>query len=98
MKLYFMLSYGVSNTPEYLAIADLDDVEMAYYDSNMKTPEPRQNWIREMKKDDLEDWKLHLQNIVIYQYLFAEDSSNFNLHQSGGMWLKKCFSSFLNLI
>lgn len=80
-----MISSGVPNAPEYLAIANLEDVLLAYYDSNMKTPEARQHWLREMKKEDLEEWEMYLANVPLYQYQLAEDTKSFSQQQTEGM-------------
>ncbi|KAI3358167.1 hypothetical protein L3Q82_003168 [Scortum barcoo] len=44
VKFYFTLSSGVPKIPDYVTVAEVQEVVMAYYDSNMKTPEPRLDW------------------------------------------------------
>ncbi|KAL3971781.1 xenotropic and polytropic retrovirus receptor 1 [Sarotherodon galilaeus] len=80
----FMISSGLPNAPEYLVILNLDNVLMAYYDTNMKTVEPRQHWLKEMKKEDLDTWENYMQNAPLYQYRLAEDTKSFFQQQTGG--------------
>ncbi|KAI3358184.1 hypothetical protein L3Q82_003185 [Scortum barcoo] len=40
-----LLSSGVPKIPDYVTVAKVQEVVMAFYDSNMETPEPRLDWV-----------------------------------------------------
>lgn len=80
-----MISSGVPNAPEYMIMATLDDALLAYHDSNMKTVEPRQQWLSEMTKEDQEEWERVTPHASLYQYQLAEDTKDFYQQQTGGM-------------
>lgn len=86
LKVYLLISSGVPNVPEYLLMVKFEDVLSAYYDSNMKTAEPRQQWVREMVEGESEDWETYTANILLHQYRLAETTKNFYHQQTGGMW------------
>ncbi|CAI5654762.1 unnamed protein product [Oreochromis niloticus] len=85
LKFNLMISSGVPNAPEYLIMVNVDDVLSAYYDTNTKTPEPRQHWVTEMMETDSEQWEMFTARGPIYQYYLAEDTKNFYHQQPGGV-------------
>lgn len=85
--MYFMISSGVRNVPEYLAAVNVEDVMIVYYDSNMNEPEPRQDWAKEVKKEDLQLCKEHGQMMILYQQMLEVATASFKEHtnQTKGM-------------
>lgn len=79
MKFYLMISYGVPNIPDYVAVANIEEVMMAFYNSNMKTPEPRQDWVRKLIEDDPHHWETTAQGCI------ETDSFKQRSNQTGGM-------------
>ncbi|KAG7233849.1 hypothetical protein INR49_006481, partial [Caranx melampygus] len=57
LRFYVTISSGHPNIPDYMAIANVDEVEMGYYDSSMKTPEARQDWVKHFIENEQEDWE-----------------------------------------
>ncbi|RVE55453.1 hypothetical protein OJAV_G00236170 [Oryzias javanicus] len=43
-------SSGTTNFPEFVSLLMMDDVQISYYDSNIKKAEPKQEWIRKLFK------------------------------------------------
>ncbi|XP_070777282.1 major histocompatibility complex class I-related gene protein-like [Enoplosus armatus] len=91
MKFYLMVSSGVPNVPDYVAVANVEEVIMAYYDSDMKTPEPRQDWVRELIEDDPQDWERNAQGYMRYQQLFKAETDSFTQHlnQTAGVHINQ---------
>lgn len=89
LKIFFMLSSGVPNTPDYVAAGELGGILIAYYDSNMKTLEPRQDWIRESMEDDPRQWETLIKNCKHYKQLLTDEIRSFKQYsnQTGGMFL-----------
>uniref|UniRef100_A0A3B4H7S0 Ig-like domain-containing protein n=1 Tax=Pundamilia nyererei TaxID=303518 RepID=A0A3B4H7S0_9CICH len=86
LKIFFMLSSGVPNTPDYVAAGELGGILIAYYDSNMKTLEPRQDWIRESMEDDPRQWETLIKNCKHYKQLLTDEIRSFKQYsnQTGG--------------
>ncbi|XP_076735214.1 zinc-alpha-2-glycoprotein-like [Maylandia zebra] len=87
LKIFFMLSSGVPNTPDYVAAGELGGILIAYYDSNMKTLEPRQDWIRESMEDDPRQWETLIKNCKHYKQLLTDEIRSFKQYsnQTGGV-------------
>lgn len=98
IKFYVMTSSGVQNIPDFVAFANFKEATVVYYDSNIKTSEPRQDWARKLKEDDPQYWERNAQALTQYQQIFKAKTDNFKqrLHQTGGML--KCFSWFAGLL
>ncbi len=49
---------GVPNFPELVGVAVVDEVQILYYDSNIETVRPKQDWMRKLLQDDphQHDW------------------------------------------
>ncbi|XP_029369844.1 major histocompatibility complex class I-related gene protein-like isoform X1 [Echeneis naucrates] len=52
LKFFATVSSGVSNVPEFIAAAQVDDVAAGYCDSNTKTIQPKQDWVTDYFKDN----------------------------------------------
>lgn len=75
-----MILSGVQNVLEYLAAVNVEDVMIAYYDSNMNEPEPRQDWAKEVKKEDLQLRTEHGQMIILYRQMLEVATASFKQH------------------
>ncbi|XP_062292067.1 major histocompatibility complex class I-related gene protein-like [Scomber scombrus] len=52
LKYFLTASSGVPNFPEFVGAAMVDEVQVGYCDSNIKTAEPKQDWMKRLIKDD----------------------------------------------
>ncbi|XP_059216016.1 major histocompatibility complex class I-related gene protein-like [Centropristis striata] len=88
---YFMLSSGVPDFPDYVVSTNVDKVIVAYHDSNMKTYEHRQAWVRKLIKDDPEYWNSRILQAMDYHQLFKAETDPFKLHsnESGGVHINQ---------
>ncbi|XP_033492940.2 major histocompatibility complex class I-related protein 1-like [Epinephelus lanceolatus] len=80
LTFYLMVSSGVPNIPDYLVMADIDEVIMAYSDSNMATHEPRQDWVRKLRKEEPQYWQRSVEACMNYQELFKAQTDSFKQH------------------
>lgn len=72
-----------------MTAGDLEGILEAHYDSNMKTLEPRQDWIRESMEDDPRQWETLIKNCKHYKQLLTDETRSFKQYsnQTGGMFL-----------
>ncbi|KAG7232266.1 hypothetical protein INR49_009319 [Caranx melampygus] len=61
----------------HITSADVDEVEMAYYDSSMEKVEPRQDWMRKLIENDQEDWGTLPGGAQNYGQMFRVDTEGF---------------------
>ncbi|RVE55432.1 hypothetical protein OJAV_G00236390 [Oryzias javanicus] len=52
LKFFLTSLSGTTNFPEFVAAATLDDVEIGYCDSIIRTAEPKRDWIGKLIKED----------------------------------------------
>lgn len=50
---------------------------MGYFDSSMKTAEPRQDWTRKFIEDEPQQWERHVQDCLSYKQLFKDETESF---------------------
>ncbi|XP_041664635.1 major histocompatibility complex class I-related gene protein-like isoform X2 [Cheilinus undulatus] len=57
LKFYFTGSFGIPDVPEFVGAVDVDQIWMAYCDSN-KRIKPKQDWVKKVIQNDREqlDW------------------------------------------
>ncbi|XP_033492938.2 major histocompatibility complex class I-related protein 1-like [Epinephelus lanceolatus] len=84
---YQMVFSGVPNIPDYVAVANVEGVPLSYYDGSMTTPEPRQDWVRKLIKEEPQLWERITQSAVDYQQFFKAQTDSFRQHlnQTGGV-------------
>jgi len=52
LKYFITATSGVPDFPEFVGAATVNEVQVGYCDSNIKTAEPKQDWMRKLIKDD----------------------------------------------
>nr|XP_061780209.1 RT1 class I histocompatibility antigen, AA alpha chain-like isoform X2 [Nerophis lumbriciformis]XP_061780211.1 RT1 class I histocompatibility antigen, AA alpha chain-like isoform X2 [Nerophis lumbriciformis] len=62
LKYFHTASSQVTNFPNYVGVAYLDDIQIGYYDSNTKTAKAKQEWMKNFTTVDPEHfkWQTHL--------------------------------------
>ncbi|XP_028249146.1 major histocompatibility complex class I-related gene protein-like isoform X2 [Parambassis ranga] len=85
MKFYLTSSFGVPEFPDFVARAMVNDVEIAYYDSNAKKTTPKHLWMKNYMSDD--QWQRSTQNCRGYHQLFKAETKTFmqRLNHTGGI-------------
>ncbi|XP_033182124.1 major histocompatibility complex class I-related gene protein-like isoform X4 [Anabas testudineus] len=85
---YFLTtSSGLQTFPEFVSVSVVDGVQVGYCDSNSKTAEPRQDWVRRLFRDNPGHLEWHSQNCKISYVVLKEDIDMIKLHfnQTGGV-------------
>ncbi|XP_047460643.1 major histocompatibility complex class I-related gene protein-like [Mugil cephalus] len=59
LKYYTTTSSGVPNLPEFMIVAEVDDIQVGYCDGSNKIAEPRQDWVTKLLDDNLQLRKWH---------------------------------------
>uniref|UniRef100_UPI0037E8645B major histocompatibility complex class I-related gene protein-like isoform X1 n=1 Tax=Semicossyphus pulcher TaxID=241346 RepID=UPI0037E8645B len=87
LKYFLTASSGVPNFPEFVGIVMVDEVQFLYYDSNMKTAEPKQDWMKEVFKDDPKHQEWYCQSCLGAQHFFRANIEDLmqRFNQSGGV-------------
>ncbi|XP_068584207.1 major histocompatibility complex class I-related gene protein-like [Cebidichthys violaceus] len=62
LKYFLTATSGVSNLPEFVGLAMVNEVQVGYCDSNIKTTEPKQDWLRDFMNDNpqLREWYVQM--------------------------------------
>ncbi|KAK0156554.1 Major histocompatibility complex class I-related gene protein [Merluccius polli] len=84
LKFFRTASSGVSNFPEFVSVAMVDELQIYYYDSNSQKVELKQSWMDQVPREDLERDTRTLQgNQQIYKVNIETLKRRFN--QTGGV-------------
>ncbi|XP_068584210.1 major histocompatibility complex class I-related gene protein-like [Cebidichthys violaceus] len=70
LKYFMTTTSGVSNLPEFVGLALVNEVQMGYCDSNIKTVEPKQDWMRDFMKDNPKHREWYVQRCFSEQQVF----------------------------
>ncbi|XP_078032012.1 major histocompatibility complex class I-related protein 1-like [Epinephelus lanceolatus] len=76
MKVFFTASSGVQeshNFPEVVSVMLIDDVEVAYCDSRIKTALPKQDWMEKLRDGDPKFWKWYTGECTVHQQVFRDE-------------------------
>ncbi|XP_078146569.1 major histocompatibility complex class I-related protein 1-like isoform X2 [Centroberyx gerrardi] len=80
-------SSGVSNFPDSMAVALVDEVQIGHCDSNIKRAEPNQDWIIKVIVDDPQDLEWYTARCVDFQQFFKAELETLKqrFNQTGGV-------------
>ncbi|KAK0146063.1 Major histocompatibility complex class I-related gene protein [Merluccius polli] len=86
LKYFCTVLSGVSNFPEFVAVALVDELQYAYYDSNSQTAEPKQAWMDQLTRDYPEYLEMETQRALDAQqrYKVRMDDLKQRFNQTGG--------------
>ncbi|XP_042292283.1 major histocompatibility complex class I-related gene protein-like [Thunnus maccoyii] len=72
LKLFFTVSSGVKNFPDFVAVGLVDEVQWAYCDSISKTVEGKQDWSQKMFEDDPQHLEWCTQECLLDHYSYKD--------------------------
>lgn len=86
LKYLLTATSGIANVPEFMGAALVNEVQMGYCDSNTKTAEPKQDWMKRMIKDEPQHLDWYAQKCFGNQQVFRAniDSLKQRLNQTEG--------------
>lgn len=86
LKYFLTATSGVRNFPEFVGAAVVDEVQVGYCDSKIKTAEPKQDWMKKLIKDDPQHLQWYVLKCSGNQQVFRAniDSLKQRLNQTGG--------------
>ncbi|XP_061741920.1 major histocompatibility complex class I-related gene protein-like isoform X1 [Nerophis ophidion] len=77
----------VPNFPEYVDVGYVDEVEVSYYDSNIRKAESKQDWMNKITAEDPNYWQRQTEINVVKEHVFKDNieiaMKRFN--QTGGV-------------
>ncbi|XP_051812004.1 major histocompatibility complex class I-related gene protein-like isoform X2 [Acanthochromis polyacanthus] len=85
--IYFLTATsGVPDFPEFVGSALVDEVQVGYCDSNIKTAEPKLDWMRKFIKDDPQHLEWYINKCSGNRHVFRANIDNLmnRLNQTGG--------------
>ncbi|XP_047461809.1 major histocompatibility complex class I-related gene protein-like [Mugil cephalus] len=77
MRFYLTSSSGVPELPDFVAIAMVNEAEVAYYDSNISQTQPKQQWVRKVIGDDSQRWERNRKECKGYHQIFKAETDTF---------------------
>ncbi|KAG8004852.1 Major histocompatibility complex class I-related gene protein, partial [Nibea albiflora] len=87
LKYFLTATSGLPNFPEFVGAAVVNDVQLGYCDSNIKTAEPKQDWMRKFIQDDPQHLEWYALKCLGNQQVFRAniDGLKQRLNQTGGV-------------
>ncbi|XP_035990238.1 major histocompatibility complex class I-related gene protein [Fundulus heteroclitus] len=77
LRYFLTATYGVPGFPEFIIAATVDEVQVGYCDSNIKTVKPRQDWMRRLLEGDPEHLKWYSEKCLEEQYYLRASNDIF---------------------
>uniref|UniRef100_A0A3Q2P8N0 Ig-like domain-containing protein n=1 Tax=Fundulus heteroclitus TaxID=8078 RepID=A0A3Q2P8N0_FUNHE len=77
LRYFLTATDGVPGFPEFISAATVDEVQVGYCDSNIKTVKPRQDWMRRLLEGDPEHLKWYYQKCLEEEHAFRAKINNF---------------------
>ncbi|XP_062414527.1 major histocompatibility complex class I-related gene protein-like [Pungitius pungitius] len=86
LKYFLTSTSGLPNFPEFVGAAMVDDVQIGYCDSSIRTAQPKQAWMRELIKKDPRLGEWYSQKCSVNQQVFRGhmDGLKQRFNQTGG--------------
>ncbi|XP_061747114.1 major histocompatibility complex class I-related gene protein-like [Nerophis ophidion] len=80
-------SSQVPNFPEYVSVGYVDEVEMSYYDSNIRKAESKQDWMNKITAENPNYWQRATEANFVAEHVYKDNIETFKKHfnQTGGV-------------
>ncbi|XP_034748683.1 uncharacterized protein LOC117957196, partial [Etheostoma cragini] len=88
LKFFFTASSGLPDFPEFVASGLVEELQCIYCDSNKKIPEPKQNWMKNVFKDNPQQLERYTRQCVDYlpnNFNIWLDNFKQRFNQTGGV-------------
>ncbi|XP_061749094.1 major histocompatibility complex class I-related gene protein-like isoform X2 [Nerophis ophidion] len=85
---YFLTACSqVPNFPEYVSVGYVDEVEVSYYDSNIRKAESKQDWMNKITAEDPNYWKIETEYNLVREHIYKVNIERLRKHlnQTGGV-------------
>ncbi|XP_047239105.1 major histocompatibility complex class I-related gene protein-like isoform X1 [Girardinichthys multiradiatus] len=70
LRYFLTATHGVPGFPEFVGAATVDEVQVGYCDSNIKTAKPKQDWMRKLIEGDPKHLEWYSQKCLGSQHVF----------------------------
>ncbi|XP_061836659.1 major histocompatibility complex class I-related gene protein-like isoform X2 [Nerophis lumbriciformis] len=87
LEYFTTASSQVPNFPEFVSVGYVNEVEIIYYDSNIRKAESKQDWMNNITAEDPDYWQRQTKYNVINEHIFKENIETFKkrFNQTGGV-------------
>ncbi|XP_061925594.1 major histocompatibility complex class I-related gene protein-like isoform X3 [Entelurus aequoreus] len=87
LKYFTTASSQVPNFPEFVSVGYVDEVEISYYDSNIRKTESKQDWMNKITAENPNYWQRQTENNVVYEHDFKDniETAMKRFNQTGGV-------------
>uniref|UniRef100_A0A3B3X6L9 Ig-like domain-containing protein n=1 Tax=Poecilia mexicana TaxID=48701 RepID=A0A3B3X6L9_9TELE len=76
LRYFLTATYGVQDFPEFVGAATVDEVQLGYCDSNIKTVKPKPDWMRKLIEKNPEHMEWYSQKCLDSQHDFRAKTDN----------------------
>ncbi|XP_061784589.1 major histocompatibility complex class I-related gene protein-like [Nerophis lumbriciformis] len=87
LKYFITASSQVPNFPEYVEVGYVDEVEISYYDNNIRKAESKQDWMNKITAEDPNYWQRQTERNVVGEHVFKDniEKAKKRFNQTGGV-------------
>ncbi|XP_061925627.1 major histocompatibility complex class I-related gene protein-like isoform X3 [Entelurus aequoreus] len=87
LKYFTTASSQVPNFPEYVSVGYVDEVEISYYDSNIRKAESKQDWMNKITAENPNYWQIETEINVVNEHIFKDniEKAMKRFNQTGGV-------------
>nr|XP_061784236.1 major histocompatibility complex class I-related gene protein-like isoform X1 [Nerophis lumbriciformis] len=87
LKYFTTASSQVPNFPEFVEVGYVDEVEISYYDSNIRKAESKQDWMNKITAEDPNYWQRQTEYNVVREHVFKNNIETLKkrFNQTGGV-------------
>ncbi|XP_029975920.1 major histocompatibility complex class I-related gene protein-like [Salarias fasciatus] len=89
LEYFYTLSSEAPNFPEFVAVILVDEVQIIHYNRNMKSAEPKQDWVNKITEDIPAYWEKRTERLKLNQEMFKSiiETAKPCLNYTGGLYI-----------